>query len=326
MSTSDVLFLERKILAAIENAVHILLVTHQKPDGDALGSVLALSHFLESKGKRHKIFCRTPYGNQFDFLSGIDRVTADPVLFSEKRFDLIIVCDSSDLKYAGVEDHLAALPYPMPTLVNMDHHATNTRFGDWVLVDSTASSTTQVLYQFFQDLSIPVTKEMSTCLLTGIVTDTGGFTNPATTFGSLESSASLLLKGAHYNRITTNLVKNKTIPTLRFWGKVMERLEFNPRLGSALTVIKKEDFSDKELDSEAADGIINFLNNLSGVRFVMLLRELYGGKVKVSFRTTDPSMDVSGIAEYFGGGGHAKASGFSIEGRLVRTKEGWLVV
>jgi len=315
----------KKIANAISKAVHILVVGHRKPDGDAIGSILALSHFFDSQNKRHKLFCVDPPGSDFAFLSGFKKISHDPNIFREKRFDLIIVCDSSDLVYAGIDRLINEVDYPY-TLVNIDHHKTNSFYGDINLVEPEMSSNTQILYRFFECLEAPLTRDMATCLLTGIVTDTGCFSNQATNFKSLEYASILQSKGARLYKITQYLERNKSISTLKFWGNVLSRLFYNPRYGIAVALILEDDFRKYAQDEKAAAGIANFLNGLEGVKAVMVLKESKGGEIRGSLRTTLDEVDVSKIAGYFGGGGHAKAAGFTVKGELKRQDGRWRII
>lgn len=315
MTSLEITF--RKILDKINESIHILIVPHKKPDGDAVGSALALSLILDSLNKRHKIFCTDPVNTHYKFLPNWERIETDPKIFKEKRFDLIIVIDSGDLPYSGVNLYLENLDYPKPFLINVDHHLTNEYFGDIDLVLPEYSSACQILFDFIKKNKLATNKDIATCLLTGIITDTGGFTNPATTFPSLEAASELLLDGAKFYKINYNLLKNKSVPSLKLWGNILSRLQKNERFGIVTTFITLEDLKNFQVSDEAIDGFANFLNNLEGARAVLVLKEHYNNKIKGSLRTNDINTDVSNFAKLFGGGGHKKAAGFTINGKLA---------
>ena len=318
--------LHKEIHYNLVKAANILIIIHQNPDGDAIGSGLSMVNYLTQKKWPHVIFSLDQPSSQFSFLSDIDSLKNSPAIFSDNDFDLVLVLDSGDLKYAGAEDLIKKIPGRPPLLINIDHHHTNQFFGDLNLVDPSASSTAEILFRFFDDLRVDINKEMATCLLTGILLDTGVFTNPATNINSLQAASKLLIKGANLQEIVKNAVKNKRLNTLRLWGKALSRLKKDQKTGFVTTVITQKDIEECQTDEEATEGVSNFLNNLSDTKAVMVLRELPDGKIKGSLRSTDDLIDVSKIASIFGGGGHKKAAGFTVKGNLKETESGWQVV
>ncbi|MBU0649246.1 bifunctional oligoribonuclease/PAP phosphatase NrnA [Patescibacteria group bacterium] len=316
-------FIFHKIYDSARRAKKSLLVMHKKPDGDTLGSALAFSHWLDQEGKEVKIFCRDLPSPYYDFLAGLDRITDDPRAFTEYEPDLIIALDSGDLDYAGVGEIMEQLEY-VPTIINIDHHKTNQNYGAINAVDPDSSSTAELVYDFFKTVNIKINKSMATALLVGVLTDTGNFSNPATTFGSMRAASELVAAGARTNEISKNLLKNKSIDALRLWGKTLARLEENKKLNMAFTVIKHEDIQGLDSPAEAVEGVANFLNRLLDVDLILVLQENAEGAVKGSFRSTN--VDVSRIAQALGGGGHKRAAGFSIQGKLERDGENWQII
>lgn len=300
-----------------------LFVIHKKPDGDAIGSALALAHWLEESGRPAPVFCRDPAPGHYDFLPRFGNITADEEIFFQPGVDLIVVLDSGDAMYAGVQEIFARLS-PEITVINIDHHPTNQHYGELNLVDAGASSTAEVIYNFFVHNGVRVDKYMATALLSGILTDTTNFTNPATTVSSMSAASDLVGLGARANDISKYLLKNKSIDALRLWGRALARLEENKRFNMAIAVIKREDLAGIEAEAEAVEGVANFLNALLNVKLVMVLRETEDGYVKGSMRSTDA--DVSLLAKAMGGGGHKKAAGFSVRGRLDKINGQWTVV
>jgi len=315
--------LSQKIFDRIITAKKPLLVMHKKPDGDALGSSLAFAHLLRSRGREPIIFCRDVAPRHYDFLSQYEKILNDPDVFRESGADLIVVFDSGDLGYAGIDEIIEGLEKEIP-VINIDHHATNQHYGEINLVDPIASSTSEVIYNLFRHNDVRIDKYIATSLLVGILTDTTNFTNPGTTISSMRVASELISHGARANEISRRILKNKSIDALRIWGKTLSRLEENKKLGMAIAVIKKEDFQDVASPSEAVEGVANFLNALLNVRMVLVLRETDDGYVKGSMRSTD--VDVSKIAQSLGGGGHKKAAGFTIRGRLEQIGGKWTVV
>lgn len=314
-----------KIKEKIDSAKHILALAHQNPDGDGLGALLALGIYLRSQNTPHVLFCLDPVPDYFQFLPNVETITSDDTHLSEKEFDLIIVLDSGDLEYAGVHEHFRKLK-GLPIVINIDHHYSNTYFGHINLVHPTASSTSEIIYHFLDYFRFTIDKEAATCLLTGILTDTGSFSNLATTPTSLEVASRLLASGARIRQITENTLKNKSLQQLQLWGRALSRLKRNEKTGVVSTVITQKDFDELGIDDNGTEGIANFLNNVEEAKAIIVLREKEGGIIKASLRTTHPDIDVSELAKKLGGGGHKKAAGFSVKGKIVETKDGWRVV
>jgi phosphoesterase RecJ-like protein len=302
----------KQMYKAMLHSTSVLLVPHQFPDGDALGSVTALMHLFKRLGIHHRAFCATSATEKLMFLPHAEHLTTDTAVWSE-HIDLIIVLDSGDLRYAGIDEHIKQLPY-RPMILNIDHHVTNEHFGDLNLVIPTASSTTQILYHFFEVNAIDIDRYMATCLLTGLLTDTGNFTNAATNTMSLTIAGELVKRGGDIGMIQKILFQNKTLNALKLWGIVLSRLAEHDTHKIVYSYVTKEDMEQHSVDDEEVEGLANFMNNLSDGHAALILREKENGILKGSFRTTREDIDVSEIAKLLGGGGHKKAAGFSAEG------------
>ena len=157
---------------------------------------------------------------------------------------------------------------------------------------------------------------MATSLLTGIITDTDNFSNPATSAASLKVAGELLRIGANLKLINKKVTQNKTVNLLKLWGEVFSRLNKNESLGLVYTYITRADFERYGISDSEAEGIANFLNNLGEAKIALILKETPDGKVKGSLRTTKDDVDVSSIAQRLSGGGHRKAAGFTTEGTI----------
>lgn len=312
----------RAIYGEVLAARHPLLVAHAKPDGDALGAVLAFGRFLESRGRLHTRFCIDPVPPEYAFMPGVERMIHDEAAVRAARPDLAVIFDSGDLAYAGVERLLSELGDP--PIINIDHHGTNRAFGRTNVVVPEASSTAEIVHRFFSANQIDVDREMATCLLTGICFDTFNFSNPGTSAAALGLGAELLRRGARFSAVQKYLLQNKSVTTLRLWGVVLSRLTWNAKYGVAATVIRQDDLLAAGADEEAIKGISNFLNNVLNVPTVLVLTELPGGFVRGSFRTTG-ELDVAKISRAFGGGGHRKAAGFTIKASVVEKNGEWRI-
>lgn len=311
----------QKIKQALLQAKNILVIAHQQPDADALGSLVAVSHWAAELGITSTKFCLDQPTDNLRWLLDFEPVVTNPVTVLAQTFDLVFVVDSGDLRYAGVDQVVPQLA-GKPVIINIDHHATNEYFGAINLVDTSAVSTTAILYQLFKTLGVKISAQVASAMLAGIIFDTYNFTNPNTNHSALSIASRLLTAGASLPQVSDSILKTKTVEALKVWGQILMRLSYNPSLGIATTVVTAQDLQSGLTNTEVSEGVANFLNNLSGVKAALILQEQDGGVIKGSFRTNDASVDVAELAKVFGGGGHKKAAGFKVKGRLVQNQAG----
>lgn len=313
--------LYKQIWETVLAAKRPLLISHKKPDGDTLGAMLAFGNALDSVNSVHTRFCVDEVPAPYRFMPGSYSVTSDArqVLFA--RPEAVILFDAGDLVFAGVHELLARI-LPKPLIINIDHHHTNKLFGDLNAVITDAASTTEVVHRLLSANNISIDQNIATCLMTGLCTDTGNFTNPATNTSALKLGGELLSRGAKFGSIFRALWKNKSVSSLKLWGIALERLRFKGEI--ATTALFDRDLEECGSDEEATEGISNFLSSVLEVPIVLVLRETSLGKVKGSFRTTI-DRDVSALAAIYGGGGHKKAAGFTISGKIEETPDEWKI-
>lgn len=302
-------------------ASRILLVAHKKPDGDTIGASSAFLNWCMREGKDVQIFCRDLPPSTFRYLDNIHCYTNNPAVF-EQPYDLVIVFDSGDLAYCGVDQYIPRIPGEY-LLVNIDHHATNTRYATLNIVETHASSTAEVIHRIWESLGVDVDHKMATCLLTGMCTDTSNFSNSATQPVVMEAAAELIARGARFQDILKHVWHNRDVDGLRLWGLMLGRLHAHPAQGAVSTFVKHDELT--EAGGEVTEGMSNFLNAVTkDADVILVLRELPTGEVKGSFRSL--GRDVSAVAKLMGGGGHKKAAGFTIPGRIEQTEIGPVVV
>lgn len=314
--------LYKQAFAIALEARHSLLVSHPKPDGDTLGAMVAFGNALDVAEKEHTRFCRDVVPKHYRFMPGVDRVTSDEALVRRMKPDAIFVFDAGDLRFANIDVLVKDLGNPM--VVDIDHHVSNERFGHVNIVVTDASSTAEVVHRLLVANGVHIDRETATCLLTGVCFDTSTFSNPATSVTALAVGAELLRRGAKFSAVLQHLVRNKPVTSLRLWGIALSRLTWNEKYQVASTIITHEDLATTQADEETTEGLSNFLNAVLNVPTVLVLREMPGGFIRGSFRTTG-DRDVSKIAKALGGGGHKKAAGFSVKGRLVEKEGRWHV-
>lgn len=309
----------------LHEARNTLLLNPERGDGDSFGSTLAIASMVTIWRKRATVF--SLHANKaFSFLPGFFRVVDDVTRVDLKTFDLIITCDFADPLMTGIADPLQKINRAATAIVNIDHHPTNQEFGTFNIIDPQSAATCEIVYTLFELERWPIDRDIATCLLTGILTDTNIFTNRNTTYRSLEIASKLVGKGGRMRTITDFMYRNKSVGALKLWGKALTRLQHNPTNGLVTTFITQQDLAECNVDDDAAAGVANFLNNLDGAKAVLVLRELGDGRIKGSFRTTGDEVNVADLAAEFGGGGHRRAAGFTLKGRIQLGHNTWKVV
>ena len=308
-------YVAKQIYTLLMQAERIVLIPHQHPDGDALGSVSAFAQFLEQKKKAVDIFCKTDYPPTYNYLQQIGYLSTSPDLWLNNTYDVIVVFDSGDPNYAGVDKHIANLNYS-PTIINIDHHASNIFFGDYNMVDTTASSTCEILHRFFRYLHEPISPSIATSLLTGLMYDTDNFTNGATNKSALLVGEDLIRRGGDRKLIYKNIFADTSITALKLWGQMLSRLTHHKEHDIVYTYVTQQDLTRLAATDDDTSGMANFMNSLGEGKVSMVLKEHANGTIKGSFRTTREDIDVSAWANALGGGGHKKAAGFTITGTI----------
>jgi len=306
---------------SIDEHTTFAVVCHKHPDGDAIGSVLAFRTYLNSLGKKVQTYCIDEVPSHLSFLPGSESIKK-PIDDFWREADVIILLDCGDFSMSGIDRD----QFNARTLFVIDHHVSNSGYGKMNIIKHDSASTAEIIYNYFEFVGFNIDKDTATNLLCGVYTDTDAFTNLGTTPESLRISSELLKLGANFKKITAETMRNKSVAALKLWGRALERLRFDAKKGIAVTVIKNSDFAECNATEDDTEGVANLLNHLADVKMAMVLREQADGTVKGSLRTTNELIDVSQIAKLMGGGGHAKAAGFTVKGRIIETEQGWKIV
>jgi phosphoesterase RecJ-like protein len=293
----------------LRSADRFLLTTHEGPDGDALGSLLAMHRILGKLGKDSVMFLDAkefPLPVEYRFLSLTD-VFHDPPADVVDR--VLIFLDCGNIDRMPVE----FLQRDGARILNIDHHHDNTLFGTINLVDTKASCTAEIVLELARRLEVEVTPEIATSLYVGLITDTGKFMYENTRPASHRMAAELIEAGVDVNDIYRRLYERVPIEKLRLIGRALEKIERFDDGRIAVTYISNQDYEDTGAGEGLTEGVIDFLRSLEGARFAAVIRDKTdGGRSarKVSMRSTDGAVDVSKIARVHGGGGHRRAAGF----------------
>jgi phosphoesterase RecJ-like protein len=298
-----------RLRGLLQNAQTIAIVGHARPDGDAVGSTLALTLGIQRSGKEVVPILADGVPNRFLFLPGAERVVRE----IPAGIDLLIAVDCSDLERIGIS------PEKMPREpdVNIDHHPTNTRFATVNLVVPDAAATAELLYDVWSSLKLSMDEAIATNLLTGLVTDTIGFRTPNVTAKVLRVAGALMDAGAPLAKLYERSLHKRSFIEARYWGCGLSRLEqADGVIWTSLTLEDRALVGYQEPDD--AD-LINLLTTVAGAKVTLIFVEQPNGKVKVSWRSIK-GLSVAGLAESFGGGGHDQASGAMIQGTLDEVK------
>jgi phosphoesterase RecJ-like protein len=291
----------------ISAAKHVAVVAHDRPDGDAVGSALAAVLSLRLTGKQAEAVFPEGLPARYRFLPGATSVRRD----LPAGINLIITVDCSTLDRfdpAGV-----AVP-----VVNIDHHPTNTLFGQINLVDAQASATAELLYNLAPGLGLPIDADVATNLLAGIVTDTIGFRTASTTPRVLQAAADLMTRGAALSEVYERTLNQHTLSALRYWSRGLGRLEFDG--GMVWCSLTLEDRRAAQYGGNDDADLINLLGTVEGARVALILVEQADGRTKVSWRCRE-GFNVARVAEQFGGGGHDLAAGAMVSGERAQVEQ-----
>lgn len=305
----------------IHRAHKILSISHRKPDGDTLGASCALALGLQQREKEVDMACIDEVPERFQFLPNVNKLIHD---FNFREYDLIIVSDAGAAYMTKYHEKYPDIFKGDVPVINIDHHASNDYFGTCNVVDATSASATIIIYKFFNFVGIKITPAIATCLLTGIYNDTGSLMHSNTTLEVFEITGKLVEAGGKVQTVAKNLFRTTPVTTLKLWGKVLENARLTPE-GVASSILTHKDFETCGADTEAVSGVIDMLNSIPNAKYACLLNEDENGNVKGSFRTQRDDVDVAALAAEFGGGGHKKAAGFTIPGKIEQEVR-WKIV
>jgi len=295
----------QEIKGRLNEARSVLIASHVRPDGDAIGSSLALGLALRNAGKAVQVVLQDGIPASFRFLEGHEQVQKEP----KGAWDTFISVDCADFKRLGKPFESIHKPD-----INIDHHITNERFGRINLIVGEEVATSAILTDCLPLWGLEITQPVAAALLTGIVTDTLGFRTPNTTPESLRQAALLMERGADLTDLYNRALVQRTYPAARYWGAGLSSLDRSEGLvWGTLTVADRKAAGYGGNDD--AD-LINIISAIGGSKVGMIFVEQTDKHVKISWRALEDGVDVSKVAKHFGGGGHAAAAGADIPGLL----------
>lgn len=308
---SGVMISMQEAAARILQAKRILFFMHVSPDGDSIGSSLALVHALRKIGHEAVIVGVDPIPRIYQFLPDWDRWLL-PWEQVEGEWDLSCFLDCGDLYRVG-----AALPAVAKgkSILNIDHHSTNTVFGDENWMDFSAAAVGELAYRLLKEMNLPIGPEEAISLYTSIVADTGGFRYSSTTAETHRIAAELLAIGVKPYEVAAQIFENETPGRLALLGRALAGLQVDPSGKLAWILLSRADLMETGATEQEAEGLVNWARSLNGVEVGVLLKETREGVIRAGLRSRF-TVDVGAIAKQFGGGGHARASGCTMDGPL----------
>ncbi|MGE5557975.1 MAG: DHH family phosphoesterase [Bacillota bacterium] len=295
---------------------HFLLTVHEHPDGDCLGSMLALGMALKSLGGSILYCCNENLPAVYNFLPGIEQVQKK--LPDEWQGEVLISLDCSDICRLTIEHQKISDFF----LINIDHHQTNTNFGQLNLVDGNASATGEMIYNLLHPM-VKIDYQMALCLMVAIITDTGFFRFANTTPGCLRIAAELMEAGVELGQLAEQLQERKKITVLLLLGELLSSLKIGASGRIAWMSVTKEHLAKYGTEISETEGFVNYAKTIDGVLVGILFKEMDDQVIKVSLRS-GPEIDASKIAQYFGGGGHPRAAGCSLKGNLSEAQSNFI--
>jgi phosphoesterase RecJ-like protein len=307
-----------QVIAALTPCKRVLLTTHVKPDGDALGSTAALSMALKHRGIESQIVLLSRLPRKYGYIyheHDIDHFDTEkgwPADFSLDRYDAIVVLDTGTWsQLPGLRERIEK--WPKPKIV-IDHHLTQESWADVLLVDTSAGACGEIVEQLLQKWSVPIDSKIANALFLAIVSDTGWFQFSNTRPVTLRLAATLMEAGVDTDRVYQLLYQNERAERVALQAKGMQSLELLDNGRIAVMTLRKEDFAATQASVNDTENMINIPLQIRTVQVAVLFIDgPDGGPIRVSFRSKPGGLDVAAFAQQFGGGGHARASGLKLD-------------
>ncbi|MGB8426358.1 MAG: bifunctional oligoribonuclease/PAP phosphatase NrnA [Desulfobacterales bacterium] len=311
------------VIRSLTDSRRVVVASHENPDGDAVGSLLAVGLALEQQNKAVTFFNASPIPAVYRFLPAVGRITDD--ITAAGGFDTAVVLDCGGLERLGPS---AALIQEIPVVVNIDHHITNTGFGTIRLVDPEACATAELVYRLLVHMRAPIGKELATLIYTGILTDTGSFRFANTSSATFAICLEMIRRGANPHEVARHVYGTYSLGRIKLLNLALDSIEIRGDGKLSIMTVTREMLRQTGTHPEDADGLIHYARRIEDVRVAALIHEQPNGKgatsgpgrFHVSLRS-DGSVDVAAVAVSYGGGGHRSAAGFSIEAQLFEVKK-----
>jgi len=315
-----------QIIHHLKNSNNVLLASHINPDGDAIASLLSMGILLDTLNKQTTIYNQSPIPSRHRFLPSVQRIVRN--VNSGNYYDTAIILDCGDLQRIG---KAAMTVNRIPVVINIDHHITNTGFGDFQLIDTSACATVEIIYRLFKKMDVPINLSAATSIYTGILTDTGSFRFSNTNRAAFEICAEMAALGVDPYCAAKHIYGTYSLGQLKLINLALESIEISQNGKLSLMTLTQGMLYETGTRPEDIDGLISYIKDIENIKIAVLIQEQMDGKEKstqhqrgqrfhVSLRS-DETVDVAAIAASFGGGGHPRAAGFSIESKVADLKK-----
>jgi len=309
------------IIQQFNNSNKILVVTHANPDGDAIGSLIAMGLSLEALSKKITLYCESLIPAVYRFLPEVHRVVKK---IGNINYDMAVILDCGDLSRVG---EAVSFVKQIPVIVNIDHHITNTRFGHLQLIDTSACATAEIVYRLIKQMGLSFSKSVATSIYTGILADTGSFRFSNTNKAAFAICQEMVEIGVDPHNIAQHVYGTYSLSRIKLLNLALDSIEISENGKLSIMTLTQKMFDETNTKPEDVDGLINYAQRIEDVEVAALIQEHHNGnensrttnRFHVSLRS-DGAFDVAAIAAMFGGGGHSSAAGFSIEETLSSVK------
>lgn len=315
MQTYEQSLLDAK--AFVEEHDNFLVVSHVQPDGDAVSSTVAVGWLLSCLGKQFTLVNEGPIPKRMQYLTLSGEIINLLEDGGKREYQHIICVDCADFKRVGlVKDWMSE----SASMLNIDHHPTNDRYGAVNVVKDDAAATAEVLFDWINLFDVEWTKEAAEAIYTGLLTDTGGFRYSSTSPKVMEIASRLLELGVKGPDLAETLLEEVTLPQVKVLGLALSTLELEENGRIAHVYVTPEHMIQAGAENEDLEGIVNYPRNIQGVEVGIFFKVIDDQAVKASLRSAG-RIDVAAVAQHFGGGGHIKAAGCRLEGSLEQVKQ-----
>ncbi|MEA3429435.1 MAG: bifunctional oligoribonuclease/PAP phosphatase NrnA [Thermodesulfobacteriota bacterium] len=319
-----------QIIRQLKNSNHVFLCSHVNPDGDAIASTIAMGLSLSLLQKETTLYNESPVPVVYRFLPSTKRIVrhipACPVGTADRDrktvYDTAIVFDCGDLHRVGKE---ASFVSSIPVIINIDHHVSNTRFGNFQLIDSSACATVEIIYRLLKEMDLPISKDVATLIYTGILTDTGSFHFSNTNKSAFTICKEMIDIGVDPYYVARNIYEALSPGYIKLLHEVLGSIEISKNGKLAMITLTQEMLDETGARPEEVNGLINYAKAINNVKIAVLIHRISSmkgegqGRFRVSLRS-DGTVDVAAVASSFGGGGHYMAAGFSVESSTIDLK------
>jgi len=313
----------KQIIQQLKNSRSVLIASHVNPDGDAIGSLLAMGLALDALNIKATLYNESDIPAVYRFLPEIKHIQNQ--ISRVHAYETAIILDCSNLDRIGRATDIVT---QIPMVINIDHHSTNTRFGERQLIDDKACATAELVFRLLKEMDVPISTAMATSIYTGIVTDTGSFRFSNTNASAFEICNEMVLLGVKPKHIARHLYGSYSLGRIKLLNQALGSIEISNNGSLSLMTLTLNMLRQTGTQPEDADGLIQYARKIEDVKVAALIQEQANGRKHVSADKnyhvslrSDGSIDVAAIAATFGGGGHPSAAGFNLESTLDKIKE-----